>query len=47
MADNVKISKKGNKTGIKRERWTTREDNLLRKAIRQYGNDWLSIAQKF
>lgn len=47
MADNLKISYKGEKIFKKREKWTTREDNLLRKTIRQYGNEWLSIAQKF
>lgn len=47
MANSVKISKKGKKIGIKRQKWTTMEDNLLRKAIKQFGNEWFSIAEQF
>lgn len=36
-----------NLCGIKRKRWTAKEDIELKKAIKDFGFDWLSIAQRF
>ena len=44
IMDHEVENKKEDLSGIKRKRWTTKEDNELKKVIKGFWFDWFSIA---